>query len=161
MGREGESATRWAFQYLYKRSPTLDELAAYEWALHLERLHEFPDHWLTNADRADLAPSDPGEAKRIFARLASPSGAASQPKKPVTSKARLPAPKPERRGRPPRVWQARELLQEQLADGPKPGTAIEAAAKAAEIPKHALVAAAERLGVRCRRGQWWLPGAAP
>jgi hypothetical protein len=157
MGRKGESATRWAFQNTYKRAPTPDELAAYEWALHLERLREFPDHWLTDEDRADLASSDPGEAKRIFARLTNSSGTARQPKKPVTSKARPPAPMPERRGRPPKVTQARALLRQQLADGPRPGTEIEAAAQAAEIPKRELLAAADTLDVRTQREQWWFP----
>jgi hypothetical protein len=50
------------------------------------------------------------------------------------------------------------LLREQLADGPKPGTAIEAAAQAAEIPKRALIAATDALDVRCRQWPWWLPG---
>jgi hypothetical protein len=44
------------------------------------------------------------------------------------------------------------------ADGPKPGAEIEAAAEAAEIPEHSLLAAASALGVRIQRGQWWLPG---
>jgi hypothetical protein len=49
------------------------------------------------------------------------------------------------------------LLQRQLADGPKPGALVEAAAQAAEIPKRELLAAADVLGVRTQRGQWWLP----
>jgi hypothetical protein len=51
------------------------------------------------------------------------------------------------------------LLQRQLADGPKPGALVEAAAQAAEIPKRTLIAAADALGVRTRKGQWWIPGA--
>jgi hypothetical protein len=50
------------------------------------------------------------------------------------------------------------LLREQLADGPKPAAEIQAAAEAAAIPAHALLAAADALDVRCQRGQWWLPG---
>jgi len=53
---------------------------------------------------------------------------------------------------------ARALLRDQLKHGPKPGAQIEAAARAAEIPEHSLIAAADALGVRTRRGQWWLPG---
>jgi hypothetical protein len=53
---------------------------------------------------------------------------------------------------------ARALLQEQLADGPKPGALVEAAAQAAEIPKRELLTACDGLDVRTRRGQWWLPG---
>jgi hypothetical protein len=48
-------------------------------------------------------------------------------------------------------------LQEHLANGPKPGEAIEAAAAAAEIPERALIRAADALDVRTQRGQWWLP----
>jgi hypothetical protein len=53
---------------------------------------------------------------------------------------------------------ARALLQEQLSDGPRPGAQVTAAAEAAEIPERSLLAAADVLGVRCRQGQWWLPG---
>jgi hypothetical protein len=49
-------------------------------------------------------------------------------------------------------------VHEQLANGPKPGAQIEAAAEAAEIPERSLIAAADDLGVRTRRGNWWLPG---
>jgi hypothetical protein len=55
------------------------------------------------------------------------------------------------------VQQARALLQERLADGPRPGTEIEAAAQAAEIPKRELLTACDALDVRSQRGQWWLP----
>lgn len=53
---------------------------------------------------------------------------------------------------------AQRLLLEQLANGPRPGSQLEAAAQAAEIPESALIAAADALGVRTQRGQWWLPG---
>jgi hypothetical protein len=33
-----------------------------------------------------------------------------------------------------------------------------AAAAEADVSERTLIAAAERLGVRCQRGQWWLPG---
>lgn len=61
------------------------------------------------------------------------------------------------RGRPSERAQA--LVREQLADGPKPGAEIEAAARAAEISEHALIAAADVLGVRVRKGKWWIPPA--
>ena len=47
---------------------------------------------------------------------------------------------------------ARALVRERLADGPKPGWEIEAAAEAAAIPEHALIAAADELGVVTARG---------
>jgi hypothetical protein len=56
------------------------------------------------------------------------------------------------------VFRHKQLLQEQLADGPKPGVLVEAAALAAEIPERSLIAAADSLGVRTQRGQWWLLG---
>jgi hypothetical protein len=54
-----------------------------------------------------------------------------------------------------RTW---ALLREQLAHGPKRGELVEAAAAAAEIPKRSLIDATDDLGVRTRRGAWWLPG---
>ena len=44
--------------------------------------------------------------------------------------------------------------------GPQPGDQVEAAARAAEIPKRALLAATDALGVRTERGEWRLPGRA-
>jgi hypothetical protein len=66
------------------------------------------------------------------------------------------APRRELRGRPSKRAQA--LVREQLAQGPKRGEEVQAAAHAAEISEHALIAAASALGVRTRKGQWWLPG---
>jgi hypothetical protein len=53
---------------------------------------------------------------------------------------------------------AQALVCEQLASGPKRGELVEAAAEALNIPPRSLIAAADPLGVRCQRGQWWLPG---
>jgi hypothetical protein len=53
---------------------------------------------------------------------------------------------------------AQALVREQLANGPRLESQIEAAAEAAEIPPRSLIAAADALGERCRQGQWWLPG---
>jgi hypothetical protein len=49
----------------------------------------------------------------------------------------------------------RALLREQLANGPRPGSQIEAAAAVAE---RSLLAATDVLDIRCRRRQWWIPG---
>jgi hypothetical protein len=57
----------------------------------------------------------------------------------------------------PEVKRARALVREQLRDGPRPGAEVEAAAQAAAIPKAALLAATDALGVRVRRGEWRLP----
>jgi hypothetical protein len=44
-----------------------------------------------------------------------------------------------------------------LADGPKPEADV--ARRLAEMGlAHLLQPAADALGVRCRQGQWWLPG---
>jgi hypothetical protein len=48
---------------------------------------------------------------------------------------------------------ARELLHKQLARGARPGAQIEAAVQAAEIPERVLIAAADALRVRTRKGQ--------
>jgi hypothetical protein len=93
------------------------------------------------------------------------------PEPPRTSKGAKPAraalpseppprtPRPARhRGRPAMSDKARALLCEQLANGPKPESQIAAAAEAADISERTLMAAAGALGVRTRRGQWWLPG---
>jgi hypothetical protein len=53
---------------------------------------------------------------------------------------------------------ARAFLHDQLVEGPKSGAEIEAAAQEAAIPERSLLAATDALGVRCRRGEWWLPG---
>jgi hypothetical protein len=49
-------------------------------------------------------------------------------------------------------------LREHLADGPTRGELIVVAAAAAEIPERSLIGAADVLGVRTQRGQWWIPG---
>ena len=47
----------------------------------------------------------------------------------------------------------------QLAHGPRHGELVKRdAAEAAKISERTLIAAAERLGLCCRQGQWWLPG---
>jgi hypothetical protein len=53
---------------------------------------------------------------------------------------------------------AERLLREHLADGPTRGELIVVAAAAAEIPERSLIGAADVLGVRTQRGQWWIPG---
>jgi hypothetical protein len=67
-------------------------------------------------------------------------------------------PKPARRGKPNVAERARKLLRQHLRQGPKPGSQIEAAAEAAEIPERTLIKATDALKVRTQRGRWWLPG---
>jgi hypothetical protein len=52
-------------------------------------------------------------------------------------------------------------VREQLAHGPKRGEAVLAVAYLNDISEKSLIAAASALGVRARRGQWWLPGERP
>jgi hypothetical protein len=49
-------------------------------------------------------------------------------------------------------------VREQLANGPKPRSQIEAAVKAADIPERSLIVAADMLGVRTQKGQWYDDG---
>lgn len=52
---------------------------------------------------------------------------------------------------------ARMWIRRVLADGPRPEADV--ARRLAEMGlAHQLQPAAERLGVRSQRGQWWLPG---
>jgi hypothetical protein len=53
---------------------------------------------------------------------------------------------------------ARELIRRALANDPKPGADIEAAAAAAAIPSDVLMVAVDVPGVVTRRGEWRLPG---
>jgi hypothetical protein len=53
---------------------------------------------------------------------------------------------------------AERCLREQLANGPALGECVKAAAAAAKVSERFLIAAADALGVRTQRGQWWLPG---
>ena len=59
---------------------------------------------------------------------------------------------------PRQLVRARVLLRKCLRHGPWPGAQIETVAEAAGIPEHALLAAADQLGVLTRRGEWRLPG---
>lgn len=49
-------------------------------------------------------------------------------------------------------------MREQLANGPKAGSQIETAVKATDIPERSLIMAADMLGVRTQKGQWYDDG---
>jgi hypothetical protein len=49
------------------------------------------------------------------------------------------------------------LVREQLKHGPKPELTVMAGAHLADIPERSLIAAADALGVRTRKGQWGIP----
>jgi hypothetical protein len=62
-------------------------------------------------------------------------------------------------GRPGVKERAEAFVCEQLANGPRYGELVKRdAAEYAKISERTLIAAAERLGVRTQRGNWWLPG---
>jgi hypothetical protein len=61
-------------------------------------------------------------------------------------------------GRPRVKERAEAFVREQLANGPHSGELVKREAAEYAISERFLIAAAERLGVRCRQGQWWLPG---
>ena len=79
---------------------------------------------------------------------------ASEPASKPEPKAAECAPRREWRGRPSK----RALVREQLAKGPKRGEDVQAAGEAADFTERTLIAAASALGVRTRKGQWWIPG---
>jgi hypothetical protein len=124
---------------------------------------------LSPADIADLEAADAAKAAPPTEPLPAPVPDAKTDAPPTETGEHAADSQPKRRGRkrrksaalPPRrrmPERARALLREQLADGPKRRELIEAAAKAAEIPERSLIVAADALGVRTRRGEWWLPG---
>jgi hypothetical protein len=155
MGRDEthDAACKWAFRKTFRRSPTPDELRDYKLALdERDRMGAWDALPIYARLRGNAAKAPRAERQRKDRR--GQNGHADSA--PVCIEDRPLSPK--RRGRPPRVRQAQALLQEQLADGPKPGVLVEAAAEKADIAKAELIGATDALGVRCRRGQWWLPG---
>jgi hypothetical protein len=61
-------------------------------------------------------------------------------------------------GRPRAKERAEAVVRERLANGAVSGESIKAAAAAAKVSERTLIAAAERLNVRCWKGMWFLPG---
>jgi hypothetical protein len=170
---------RWGLTYVYGREPAKAELAAYKHQRLLEIWRSFNPAWLSPEAIAALA-ADAATAPQV--KSASPESASAladkvtaeenpaphdaaetphvQIRKPsvVRKNRQQKAHTPKCLSQSPKVQQARALLREQLANGPRSGALVEAAARAAEIPKPALLAATDALGVRTHRGQWWLPG---
>jgi hypothetical protein len=129
-----DAACKWAFRKTFRRRPTRDELRDYKLALD-ER------------DRLGL-----NDALPIFSRLRSEAGPAPEAGRPARRRKA-----PRRRASSART-RASVLLHEQLKAGQKPGALVEAVAEKADIAKAELIRATDALGVRYRRGQWWLPG---
>jgi hypothetical protein len=173
MGRDEthDAACKWAFRKTFRRRPTPDELRDYKLALdERDRLglnDALPIFSRLRSEAEAVRPKRRRKAPQRAERALGP--VSSEPSsQAVKMEVSVPIPEPKltdpeapsrkRRDRPPTVQLARALLQEQLADGPKPGALVEAAAQAAEIPKRELLTACDGLDVRARRGQWWLPG---
>jgi hypothetical protein len=183
--RDEDTAFRWAFSHSYKRNPSSVELERYKFWHKIERRRGFPRHWLSPEELAELeAGGDPGPWEvwptrpipTFDRKLISPPARCAvepEPRQPdpstTDSAPSVPAPAsgpesalvdmpPKRRRRRGASARARELLRGQLANGPKPGAQIEALAETQDIPMRSLIVAADALGVRCRLGQWWLPG---
>jgi hypothetical protein len=166
MGRDEthDFACRWAFRKTFRRSPTPDELRDYKLALdERDRLGLNDALPIFARLRSEVSLSAPAKARpkgrrkvavTVIEPSASPAAPLPEPEPPV------PASPPAGNGRPRAKERAERCLRELLADGPAPGEQVIVAAAEADVSKRTLIAAAERLGVRCRRGQWWLPGSA-
>jgi hypothetical protein len=155
MGRDEthDAACKWAFRKTFRRSPTPDELRDYKLALdERDRMGAWDALPIYARLRGNAAKAPRAERQRKDRR--GQNGHADSA--PVCIEDRPLSPK-RRGGRPPTVQQAQALLREQLADGPKPGTEIEAAAQDAAIPERSPIRACDALDVRTQRGQWWLP----
>ncbi len=149
-GELWDNACRWAFRQTFGHEPAPDELRDYQHAL------------------AERDATGAWDALPIYARLRGEPAKASlteprrkAPRRQPVEAADAVVPPPDPVLAPPPTSDrapARALLRRQLADGPKPGALVEAAAREAEIPIRLLIVAADALGVRTRRGEWWLPG---
>jgi hypothetical protein len=170
--RDDDASWRWGFTYVYGREPAKAELATYKHQRPLEIWRSFNPAWLSPEAIAALAAADavtapqvesappesaPALADKVTAEEnLAPHDAAEtshvQIRKPsvVRKNGQQKAHTPKRRGRSPKVEQARALLHDQLANGPRPG--------ALPNPQAPLLAAIDALGVLTQRGQWWLPG---
>jgi hypothetical protein len=183
-----DACWRWAFKKAYGRRPRGEELTRYQYWHGISRRDGFDasgpwECWparaippdaesvdappepvvsiTNNVDSAPVPPETIGSSAVSPGETASMVPAANGTDSTHHDQPPLKSPGRKRRGRPPRVRQARALLQEQLADGPKRGELVEAAAAAAEIPERALIRATDALGVRTQRGQWWCREAPP
>jgi hypothetical protein len=164
-------ACRWAFRKTFRRSPTPDELRDYKLALdERDRLglnDALPIFARLRSEAGLAAPAThPKRRRKVAVPVIEPNASPAapppepeppQPEPPEPSSG--PATPPAGNGRPRTKERAEAFVREQLANGPAPGECVKAAAAEAKVSERFLIAAAERLGVRSRRGQWWLPGA--
>jgi hypothetical protein len=155
-GLDADEITRWVIRKSYGvRRPSPDQIARYR-------------HWHA-ISRGPGGFTESGPWERWLARLIPPdavedvqASATLPPETPTTPEHELkqPAPPKRRRGRPrPRVRireRAETMVREQLANGPRYGEFVIAAAAEVAVSERSLIAAADRLGVRCRWGVCWL-----
>ncbi len=160
----------------FGRRPTADELEDYKHSLD-ERDRLSLDNALPIFNRLRQShgavaplPVDPSEweSPRANGARVHPEPKPLRPKPPqadlvqstksVSTLASSTESRPAGNGRLPAPKRAEAIVREQLANGPVPGDLVKAIAAEAKVSERFLIAAAERLGVRTRRGQWWLPG---
>jgi hypothetical protein len=145
-----DACWRWAFRHSYHRRPSPLELQRCKYWHAVSRRDGFDASGPWEAWPARPIPEPVEQAEN---QLSGGDGHQANTENRAISK-----PAKKRPARPSESKRARALLREQLAEGPKPGTLVEAAAQEAEIPKRTLLAATDALDVRTQRGQWWLPG---
>jgi hypothetical protein len=148
-GCDQDATWKWAFRKSYKRQPKPEELQRYKYWHGVSRQISFAaagpwDCWPSKAIPDDAQPvleaADAVEDTGVHVATGA---------------------EPRRRHTRPRAKERAEaFVREQLANGPRHGESVKRdAAEAAKISERTLIAAAERLGVRTQRGQWWLPPA--
>jgi hypothetical protein len=155
-GRDEDAPWRWAFRRAYGRGPKPEELRRYKHWHGVSRRLGFDASGPWEAWPTKPIPPDAVAHVPTPAAPAAPAPAPPQPLARTSSPAKSP---PTANGRPRAKERAERCLRELLANGPRHGDVIKRdATKAAKISERTLIAAADRLGVRCRRGEWFLPG---
>jgi hypothetical protein len=180
-----DAGCRWAFRKTFRRSPTPDELRDYKLALdERDRLGLNDALPIFSRLRNEAGLARPEHRRKVAVTVvepnASPAAPPPEPESPQTeppvlapdekaevendhppahlapNEAKVGAGRPAGNGRPRAPERAERCLRELLADGPRHGEHVIAAAAEVDVSERTLIAAAERLGVRSQRGQWRL-----
>jgi len=142
---------RAAFREGYRRNPRAGELRNYRYWHSVSRNRGFD----VAGDWRDW-PTKPIPLGAVVPELKPAPAPTPAPEQQVATPEPLPmlASPPAGNGRPRARERAERCLRELLAYGPRHGESVKRdAAKAAKVSERTLIAAAERLGVRSRRGQ--------
>jgi hypothetical protein len=161
-GLDPDEITRWVLRKEYRlHRPTPEQISQYRYWHHVSRTRGFDVAGPWQAWPSKPIPPD------ATARMPLPAGPPASTKSGINQPAiaksdptSSPASPPAGNGRPRVKERAERCLREQLANGPRCGERVIAAAAEVDVSERTLIAAAERLGVRTRRGEWWLPGGA-